>query len=124
MSSSILFSIIDKEIVVTDLKTGAVVWAGRPLNRQVIDMAQLSQTSQAIILLEYYGTPADERQNLVAIDKDGRILWRSTLPTNASTDAYTEMELLVSGVSAFSWSGHRVLIDLISGEIVDDQFAK
>jgi hypothetical protein len=124
MTSSALFSIIGKEVVVTNLSTGEVAWAGRPLDRAVLDLAQLPGRSRAVALLDYYRSAPGDRPNLVAIDEHGEVLWRAKLPTTAPTDAFTEMELVGEGVSAFSSSGHRVLIDPESGAILEDRFAK
>lgn len=124
MSSSLLFSMLGKEVVVTDLNSGDVVWSGQPLGRGVLDVVQVSDGSRALVLLDYYKTPPNDRGNLVAIDDHGGILWRATLPTSSATDAFTEVELTAEGVSAFTWSGHRVLIDLATGKTVKDSFVK
>ena len=124
MTPRMLFSVLDREVVVTDLSSGSVLWAGRPLGRAVLQLVQMPDGFRAVVLLDYYGSPHDDRENLVAIDESGQILWRAELPTASSTDAFTEFELVEEGISAFSWSGHRVLIDPCTGDTLDDDFAK
>jgi len=89
-----------------------------------MDLVQLRDDRRAVALLDYFKAPPDQRDNLVAIDEHGTILWRSKLPTTHPTDAFTEMEVLDEGISAFSWSGHRVLIDPQTGVTLDDEFTK
>ena len=74
MSTPTLFSIVDKEVVVTDLATGRTTWSGRPLGREVVDLVQLDDSARAVVLLESFGTAPDDRSNLVTIDCRGEIL--------------------------------------------------
>lgn len=124
MTATALFSLYDKEIVITDLDSGEVLWSGKPLGRPVLDVLQPITASQGIALLDYLNAAPEERANLVAIDDHGRVLWRATLPTTSSTDAFTEIELVEGGVSAFTWSSHRVLIDIQTGDTLDIAYTK
>jgi hypothetical protein len=124
MTRNVLFSISNKGLVVTDLANGQTVWSGRPLDRDVVDLIQLDEAPRAIVLLESYGSPLEDRSNLVAIDQHGCLVWRAVLPTNSSTDCFTSVEVVDGQVSAFSWSSHRVLIDVDSGSTLSDEFTK
>ena len=124
MTWTTLFSVVNKEVVVSDLSTGRVMWSGRPLGRDVVDLVQLDDDSRAVVLLETFGSPPDDRANLVAIDARGRLLWRAQLPTPSSTDGFTSLDIIERGVSAFSWSGHRLLIDPDTGSTISDEFTK
>jgi hypothetical protein len=124
MTATALFSLLEKEIIVTDLDSGEVLWSGRPLGRPVLELLQLPTASRAIALLDYLNAAPEERANLVAIDDRGTVLWRAKLPTTSNTDAFTDIDLVEGGVSAFTWSSHRVLIDIETGETLDDAFTK
>ncbi len=124
MSTTPLFSLANKEVVVIDLDTGRVLWSGRPLGRDVVDLLQLDDGTSAVALLESYGSPPDDRSNLVAIDSLGRVRWRAKVPTESSTDAFTSVDLIEGEISAFSWSSHRVLIDPDTGATLRDEFTK
>ncbi|HCO03147.1 MAG TPA: hypothetical protein DIT48_07270 [Actinobacteria bacterium] len=88
------------------------------------EILQIPDEARAIILLDHTGTRPGQRENLIAINQRGEILWLAKLPTSSGTDFFGEMELLDEGVSAFSWSCHRVLIDPKTGETMDDRFTK
>ena len=124
MTTSILFSIADKEIVASDLANGRITWSGRPLDRDVVDLIQLDYVANAVVLLESYGSPPEDRSNLVSIDSNGIVLWRAKLPTESSTDCFTSVEVVDGVISAFTWSSHRVLIDPNTGSTVSDEFTK
>lgn len=124
MSTSILFSIVDREVVVTDLESGRTIWSGRPLGRAVVDLVQLEDSARAVVLLESFGTAPDDRSNLVAIDSWGEVLWRATLPTMNSTDCFTSVESADCEIAAFSWSAHRLRIDPGTGQTLGDEFTK
>src|SRR4051794_24465950 len=77
MNTMVVFSLVDKQIIVTDVANGDVLWAGRPLDRAVADLLQLPDQSSAVALLDYYRSPPDERPNLVRIDRKGVVVWRA-----------------------------------------------
>lgn len=124
MSTAPLFSIVDKEVVITNLTDGRVMWSGRPLGRDAVELLQLDDTEFAVVLLEAFGSPPDDRSNLVAIDSKGEVRWRAALPTSSPTDCFTSVEVVDGAVSAFSWSSHRVLIDADCGCTLRDKFTK
>ena len=124
MTTNVLFTISNREVLVTDLSNGQTVWSGRPLGSDVVDLIQLDEAPRAVVLVESYGSPPDDRSNLVAIDLHGRLVWRAVLPTNSSTDCFTSVEVVDGQVSAFSWSSHRVVIDADSGSTISDEFTK
>jgi hypothetical protein len=124
MNFTPLFTVANKEVVVSDLSTGRVIWSGCPLDRDVVDLVQLDLGPRAVVLLEMLGSPPDDRANLVAIDSLGRLLWKAELPTRSSTDGFTSVDLTENGVSAFSWSGHRVVIDPETGRTISGEFTK
>jgi hypothetical protein len=124
MSSNRLFSIVDKEIVVVDLAIGHVVWPGRPIGRDVVDLVQVDDQDRAVVLLESFGSPPGERANLLALNAHGRVLWRAKLPTSDPTDPFTSIELRDETVIAFTWSCHTVAIDLDDGCTLGVTFTK
>jgi hypothetical protein len=80
--------------------------------------------NRAVVLLEFQGSLADYRSNLVAVDGFGRILWRASLPTDSANDAFTSVEVASEGISAFTWSCHRLFLDPDTGETLRDEFTK
>jgi hypothetical protein len=94
MTSTAIFSLLERKVIVTDLDSGEVLWSGKPLGQPVLDVLHPPTATRAIVLLDYLSTTPEERANLVAIDDHGTVIWRAKLPTASSTDAFTEIELV------------------------------
>ncbi len=124
MSTNRVFSVAQKTAVVMDPESGQVMWSGRPLGREVVDLIPLEGLNRAVVLLESWGSPPDDRANLVSIDQLGRLLWRARLPTDSSSDFFTSVEVIGDAITASSWSCHRLQIDPNTGIILSDVFTK
>ena len=123
--SSVSYSSVDHEVVVTDTSTGHVCWHGAPDSAPVVGLLPIPGTSDAVVLLDYMARRGSF-ENLVRIGPDGGIQWRAELPTDEPTEAYVEFEFDDDRVRvvARSWTGHRVALELTSGEIVERDFVK
>jgi outer membrane protein assembly factor BamB len=121
---SIIFSLHDKGIVVTDLGTGEVLWAGRPLGYMASEVLAFPSGDRAIVLLDYSSMPTGPAQNLICIGENGEVLWRSPLPTESPTDAFTAVRFVDDRIIANSWSGFRSVVDPQTGELIERTFVK
>jgi outer membrane protein assembly factor BamB len=78
-----------------------------------------------LALLSAPPTGANRIQNLVFVDGDGEVRWRAKLPSNVAVDSYVAVTLDGSAqLLASTWSGHQVILDGDTGEIVDSRFSK
>ena len=78
-----------------------------------------------IVLMDYYANRAAKRfANIEAYDGTGTCLWTAALPEGSGPDAYTEAEITSAGITAYSFSGNRCLIDSETGQLLRQQFVK
>jgi outer membrane protein assembly factor BamB len=124
----VLYSMFEKEIVLTDLQTGDVLWSGQPLGYPVVDVIAIPGTTHALVLLDYGADDPRYRpiENLVCIDQRGAVQWRATLPNTGTlvADSFVAVELSQEGVVAHSWSCYRCVIDPATGETRSVVFTK
>jgi hypothetical protein len=123
MTNACTFSVIDRQLLIVD-PTGRVRWHGMPLGWPVEEVAPLPGTARAVVLLDYMATPTVPLENLLCVDCDGQMIWRARLPTTSSAEAYISFELIGDRLFANTWSGQRVTLDPVTGEVLDSRFAK
>jgi hypothetical protein len=121
---SLTFSVLNRELVITDTETGEAVWSGRPCELPVEQVQPIDDSADAIVLLDYAAAPSGPSHNLVRVQPDGEIAWAAELPTTSSTDAYVAFDLDGEALAGNSWSGHRVVLDRDTGRIVEQSFTK
>ena len=78
--------------------------------------------SQCVILLDWMASKEPTFENLLCVDRDGRVIWKAELPQ--SHDFYSTFELSADGLHAFSFSCFRVKLDTKTGQILESQFTK
>jgi len=89
----------------------------------VVDARRTRDNDSAVVLLNA-PSGAGRVRNLLRVDRAGNVIWRAELPDREPTDSFTAFEIRDGAVSASTWSGHRVLIEMSSGRIVGQQFTK
>ena len=124
MTQGCAFSVSEGALLIVDRADGHVVWHGKPLDAPVDEVSPLPGGNAAIVLLDYMAGPPGPFANLICVNCAGDITWRGELPTKSSTEAYVEFSLHDFALSANSWSGHRVGLDLETGQIRDSEFTK
>ncbi len=108
------------ELAVSDL-AGAVIWRGRPAGRKVRAIAPSG--SRCVVLLE--PDPARKNdENLLCVEGPGREIWRAALPDRSGPDCWVSARLDGDRVTASSWSGWRVVLDVESGAVRESTFAR
>lgn len=125
MTRECAFHSSNRQLLVTDTRTGRTRWYGAPLGAPVEAVEAISDVDRAVVLLDYMAraTPG-AFQNLLCVDCDGSIVWRARLPTSLGDDAYVSFELVGDRLTANTWSCHRVSLDVQTGEIRDSTFTK
>lgn len=123
MTNAIRYSVVDGEIVAIDARSGDVRWQGRPDDGLAISVLPVPSSTDAVVLLDYTSRRG-AFQNVVRIGPDGTVRWRAQLPTSGPTDAYVEMDFDDVSLSALSWTGYRVAVDLSTGQITGQRFVK
>ena len=101
-----------------------LVWRGQPENRPVEWATAIRIADDGLALYHYYRPdhPYGPFQNLVRVRPNGSIAWRAELPE--TDDKYVSAKLVEGTISAYSYDGYYVKIDLDTGRIVTKVFSK
>lgn len=113
----------DEMLCIQDLKTGQVVWQGKPDGHSVQKVMTIPDSNDCVLLLNP-GSGWRPFANLWRYSFETGVIWQAELPSLAGGDAYIDFELDESGLSARSWSSFRVTLDLASGRILLSRFTK
>jgi hypothetical protein len=113
---------LDNELVI-HAPTGAIAYRGKPDGYPVLS-ACATEDDHVLVLWEGWTKKYGSKDNLLLLDSEGRIIWRAQLPDPSSGDSYTEFKYLNGHLTAFSWSCHRVAIDMKTGNILQSEFTK
>lgn len=105
----------------------APAWRGAIEGHRVRQVAGLSETDDAMVLLE--SPPIDDSRqpfpNLLRVRPTGSVVWRAELPVPGDwTDSYVEFEQNDGVLSANSWSCYYVVLDRETGRILSREFTK
>jgi len=112
------------ELVILESHTDKERWRGKPQGIPVSKAILLPYANDLIVLLEYAYHPRRPFRNLIRMRPDGSIIWHAELPQATANDAYVDIELTGGSLLAWSWSGYRVVIDPVSGKIIQKTFIK
>ena len=124
MTNHCVFSIVDRNLLIVDASSGHQRWRGMPFGVPVSDARTLPGRTRAVVLLDYMARPTGRFENLVCVDCDGQVMWRALLPTDDSNEAYVSFDLDDDQLRANAWSGNRVEIDALTGDLLRSWFTK
>lgn len=115
-----VFSLPDLQFRVFRDSEGGVRWEGMYQQIPVLDAFPFDDDAKCLILLDWSGVREPTFENLLCIEGDGTLCWTAELPRNH--DTFVEFELRAEGLFAWSFSGHRVKLDLGTGKIIEREF--
>jgi hypothetical protein len=101
--------------------TGVEIWRGRPAGRKA--RAIETSGSRCVVLLEPDPSRKND-ENLLCFEGPGRVIWRAPLPDRSGPDCWVSARLDGDRVTASSWSGWRVVLDVASGATRESTFSK
>ena len=110
------------DLLIVDAANEQLIWRGWPEGRRVEKVGRLSDLSDCIILVEWE-SGGKNVPNLWRYSYDRGIVWRAQLPQSGS-DVYVDFRLDNGDLYANSWSGYRVKISPITGQIISKTFTK
>lgn len=90
---------------------------------EILKRLEIPGSTDDVILLTW-GAGSDAFQNLIRRRIDGTIAWRAALPTEGIADGYTQVQWKGNELTAGSWSGYDVVIDVTDGRIRSTRFLK
>jgi hypothetical protein len=86
------------------------------------EFVQVPGSNDEIVLTDYMDSAAD-RGNLARVRPDGTEVWRVRPPTT-SQDSWTVVRVDGTTVSASTWPGWDVVVDIATGQEVSRAFTK
>lgn len=93
------------------------------LNGQpIVAAAPTSDGNFAIVLIDPGAEKSSKFENLLCLDRNGNVVWRAGLP--AAPDSFLSFSILSDSVEGVTWSGFKVLLDLVSGQELKRDFVK
>ena len=97
----------------------------RRVRRQtfIVAIITIPGTSDALLLEDYWEGPK-VFANLSRVREDGTVVWRAAPPLPTSSDSWTQARVEGTEVTAYSWSGFLVRLDLESGQEISREFVK
>jgi len=118
-----IYRVAEHDLIIEDADH-QLRWRGQPEQRPVEWATAIRFAEDGLALYHYYRPdhPYGGFQNLVRVAPDGSIVWRAELPER--DDKYVNANLVGGRVSAYSWSGFDVEIDVDTGMIVSKRFSK
>jgi hypothetical protein len=78
--------------------------------------------SRCILLLDPDASKRSVFEDLLCIDRSGRLVWMAGLPSNP--DVFLEVALTSEGIVANTWSGLKILLDQRTGRELKRIFVK
>ena len=123
MRPEYIFGVHNADLVVKDAGKETTVWRGRPDRMPVWQVAGMTDSADCLVLLEYWQRTGYAYQNLLRCRPSGSIVWRAELPDRGA-DAYVKMHWSGQRLTAASWSGFEVVLDVNSGRVVTQTFTK
>jgi hypothetical protein len=121
MSTIKIETTLDKELVIYS-PSGEFTYRGEP-DGCPVQSAIATEDDRVIVLWDRLAKSYGSKDNLLLLDIRGQIIWRAELP-ESSSDSYTQFEYSNGRLSAFSWSCHRVEIDMKTGKIFHRVFTQ
>lgn len=118
----VLFAMPDTTFRVTRGADGRPQWSGEFGGVKIASALPLERGCACIVLLDPDSNGSSSFRNLLCLQNDGGITWRAELPEG--NDAYVGFSMENGVLSASSWSGFKVRIDIATGRILDAVFTK
>ena len=115
-----------KLLIIREIKTDVIKWQGQFYGCSIRKVLPSETLSGCVLLLDYYEFSQSEFRsagNLFFINSTGTIIWHADLPS--TSDVYLDFDEIVDQkISAYSWNGYFVNIDLHTGRIISQLFTK
>ena len=116
-----MFSIPTRTFAVFRQPNGSLFWSD--YDGQKVSVAFPSDDGQrCIVLLDSNDTRKPRFENLFAVDRHGKTIWKADLPD--THDTFLDAKLEPDGLWAWSWSSYRLLLDPVDGHIIQQVFTK
>lgn len=119
---STTYQIQEGKLIACDSSSGTIVSVNEFDGCPVFKVLPLLDQEGCLILLDPGASNKPSFENLLRVNIDGSVVWRSPLPR--SHDAYADLLSTEEGIEARTWHGVRVLVDPTNGKIHEIGFSK
>lgn len=82
------------------------------------------ENGDRVIVCPWDETSAFRLENLVCVDKAGKLRWRARLPDNSGSDCFVGVGFEGGVLFATTWSGYRIELQSSGGEHLQSKFVK
>jgi hypothetical protein len=116
-----VFSIPCQRFTVFRAEDGAISWRGNYEGMKVVAASPIDG-ARCIILLDTAASKQEVFENLLCVERSGKVVWKAELPDQP--DAFVKFEMTAEGLRAWTWSGGMLRLDPATGKILERQFVK
>jgi len=93
------------------------------MSPDVLARIKLPEDAGSVVLYDWTTAKMRDGRNLVRTDPAGRILWK-VAPLAGQPDCFTGIQWDGERLTASTWSGYRVAVDLRDGSVTVLEFTK
>lgn len=94
------------------------------MSGQIIDRIDIADVAGSIILYDWMAEELKDGCNLMRVDADGNIIWKASPPTTGVQDCFTCISWDGRTLTANTWCGYRMRIDIQEGVVTILEFTK
>jgi hypothetical protein len=101
---------------------GTVLWSGEPLGYRAADVLPIEGSDDCVVMCRYDEVVRGPFRNVARLTSRGAIIWQAEVP--AADDRFVAIKWMNGLLTATSWGGWSVRLDVGSGRITDSVFVK
>jgi hypothetical protein len=116
------YTLQNGKLLIQEQPTQRTLWEGWIESVPVTNVVPLSNEDGCLVLLDYHVAKKQTFENLLKIDRDGKIIWRAQLPE--SHNFFVAIRYSDDKLEANTWSGHLLEVDLQTGHAKNIRFTK
>jgi hypothetical protein len=90
---------------------------------KILTRIYLPKAAGTIVLYDWMEIDSPDCANLVKMGRNDEIEWKA-MPPERPPDCFTSVAIVGVALTAHSWSGYRVIVDIHTGKIVEAVFTK
>ena len=91
---------------------------------KVLSSLEIENGQRRLVLYDWSQELAHRLENLRCLDSKGRTVWIAQLPANTGADGFVAVRIEQGSISAATWSGHTLTLDVDTGRIIVSEFVK
>jgi hypothetical protein len=105
-----------------EIDEGSYICSGDYYGMPIKSALPIHGGAHCVLLLDPDASKAPAFENLICIDREGRVIWHAHLPT--SPDAFLSIARIPEGILTKTWSGMSLVLDPVTGRELNRKFVK